>query len=137
MSLAGISDIDSTGKPSTIRRGELSPVIEPPPRTRIFISASGEPSVVVICTPAILPVRASVAEATGTAVKASELTVATDPVKSLRLTAPYPITTTSSRACVSSVITTSTRLLPLTFSSSVFIPTYENTIVEFCETTKL
>ena len=64
MSDAGISEMDSTGKPSTINSGVLSPVIEPPPRTRIFISASGDPSVVVICTPAILPVNASVADAT-------------------------------------------------------------------------
>lgn len=82
MSDAGISEMDSTGKPSTINSGVLSPVIEPPPRTRIFISASGDPSVVVICTPAILPVNASVADATGTTVNASEFTVATEPVKS-------------------------------------------------------
>ena len=48
-----------TGKPSTIYKGELSCDSEPPPRTRIFISASGEPSVVVTLTPASLPVRAS------------------------------------------------------------------------------
>ena len=63
-------------------------MIEPPPRTRIFISASGEPSVVVICTPAILPCKASVAEATGTALNTSELTVATEPVISFRLAVP-------------------------------------------------
>ena len=83
-----MSEMDSTGKPSTMNRGVLSPVMEPPPRTRIFISASGEPSVVVICTPAILPVRASVAEATGTAASTSELTVATEPVRSFFFTEP-------------------------------------------------
>ena len=71
-----------------MNKGVLSPVMEPPPRTRIFISASGEPSVVVICTPAILPCSASVAEATGTAASTSELTVATEPVRSLRFTEP-------------------------------------------------
>ena len=61
---------------------------EPPPRTRIFMSASGEPSVVVILTPASFPVRASVALDTGTTVKSLELTEATDPVKSLLFTVP-------------------------------------------------
>ena len=63
-------------------------MIEPPPRTRILICASGEPSVVVICTPAIFPCNASVADATGMAAKVSELTDATDPVMSLRLAVP-------------------------------------------------
>ena len=72
-----------TGKPSTIYKGELSCDSEPPPRTRIFISASGEPSVVVTLTPASLPVRASDALATGIAAKSLALTEATEPVKSL------------------------------------------------------
>ena len=88
MSDAGMSEMDSTGKPSTMNSGSLLWVMEPPPRTRMVISASGEPSVVVICTPAIFPWRASVALATGTAAKTSELTVATEPVRSLRLTEP-------------------------------------------------
>ena len=88
ISVAGMSEIDSTGKPSTINNGVLSPVIEPPPRTRILISASGEPSVVVICTPAIFPCKASVAFATGIAAKVSELTVATEPVRSFFLAVP-------------------------------------------------
>ena len=123
MSDAGISEMDSTGKPSTINSGVLSPVIEPPPRTRIFISASGDPSVVVICTPAILPVNASVADATGTTVNASEFTVATEPVKSFFLAVPYPITTTSSSACASSAKITSIVFCPLTAISCVVIPT--------------
>ena len=77
-----------TGNPSTIYKGELSCDNEPPPRTRILISASGEPSVVVMLTPASLPVRASVALATGTAARSLELTDATEPVKSLLLTVP-------------------------------------------------
>ena len=88
MSVGGMSEILSTGKPSTINSGSLLCVIEPPPRTRIDIVASGEPSVVVICTPAILPCNASVAEATGTAASVSELTVATEPVRSLRFAVP-------------------------------------------------
>ena len=88
MSVAGMSLMVSTGKPSTMYNGSLLCVIEPPPRTLIFTSASGEPSVVVTCTPAILPVRASVADATGTSARALLLTVATEPVRSFFFTAP-------------------------------------------------
>ena len=83
-----MSLILETGKPSTIYKGELSWDKEPPPRTRIFTSASGAPSVVVILTPASFPVRASVALDTGTTARSLELTEATDPVKSLLLTVP-------------------------------------------------
>ena len=123
MSVGGISEILSTGKPSTINKGSLLCVIDPPPRTRIFISASGEPSVVVIWTPAILPCNASVAEATGTAANVSEFTVATEPVKSFFLAVPYPITTTSSKACASSAKTTLIVFCPFTAISCVVIPT--------------
>ena len=76
----------STGKPSTIYRGELSCVMEPEPRTRILISASGSPSVAVTCTPAILPERASLTVVTGTAVRALLSMEETDPMRSLRFT---------------------------------------------------
>ena len=129
MSVAGMSLMDSTGNPSTMNRGSLLCVMEPPPRTRIFISASGEPSVVVICTPASLPCIASTAEATGTPTNASASTVATDPVMSFFFTEPYPITTTSSRFCASSRRTTfSGAFLP--FSTGISwdkYPMYEKT----------
>ena len=80
--------MSSTGKPSTMNNGSLLCVMEPPPRTRILTVASGEPSEVLTCTPANLPVSASEADATGTAARASLLTVATEPVMSLRFTEP-------------------------------------------------
>ena len=88
MSVAGMLLMSSTGNPSTIYSGSLLCVIEPPPRTRIFTLASGEPSEVVTCTPESLPVRASAAEATGTSASALLSTVATEPVISLRFTEP-------------------------------------------------
>ena len=88
ISVGAMSLMLDTGNPSTIYKGELSCDNEPPPRTRIFISASGEPSVVVMFTPASLPVKASTALETGTAAMSSALTEATAPVRSRRLTVP-------------------------------------------------
>jgi hypothetical protein len=48
----------STWIPSIIYKGELSWVMDPPPRTLITAAASGEPSVPVTCTPANLPAKA-------------------------------------------------------------------------------
>ena len=55
----------STCTPSTIYNGELSPVMDMPPRTRTRTSASGLPSAVVAVTPANLPFNASAAEFIG------------------------------------------------------------------------
>ena len=63
----------STCTPSTIYKGELSCVMEPPPLTLILTSASGEPSAVVTCTPANLPANASAAELTGTSFRSLAL----------------------------------------------------------------
>jgi hypothetical protein len=45
------SNAFSTWTPSTMYKGELSWVIEPPPRTRMITSAPGAPSEVIACTP--------------------------------------------------------------------------------------
>ena len=50
-------------------KGELSLVIDIPPLTLTFTSASGAPSAVVAVTPANLPFSASAAEFTGTSFK--------------------------------------------------------------------
>ena len=63
-------------------RGELSWVIEPPPRTRIIISAPGAPSEVTACTPANLPCNASAAEERGTSFNCFAVTEETEPVRS-------------------------------------------------------
>ncbi|MCY1524383.1 hypothetical protein D9M68_593130 [compost metagenome] len=55
ISCGAMFEMEETGKPSTIYKGVLSPVMEPPPRTRTTSSASGEPSVVAMLTPANLP----------------------------------------------------------------------------------
>src|SRR6187549_3749882 len=77
-----------TGKPYTIYKGELSWVTEPPPRTRITISAPGAPSTVETCTPANRPVIASAALERGilSNVEAPREDVA--PVRSLLRTVP-------------------------------------------------
>ena len=69
-------------------KGELSRVIEPPPRTRITISASGLPSGIVTRTPANLPCIASTGEDTGTVVNSLLPTEATAPVISRFFTVP-------------------------------------------------
>ncbi|MNY74212.1 hypothetical protein D3C86_2131880 [compost metagenome] len=63
-------------------------MIDVPPRTLTDISASGEPSVVAIWTPATRPEMASRADETGAAAITSALTVPTAPVKSFFLTEP-------------------------------------------------
>ena len=78
--------MDSMGKPSTIYSGELLWVMEPPPRTRILMSASGSPSVVVTETPAIFPERAWLMLFTGCSASFSLPTEDTDPKRSRRLT---------------------------------------------------
>ena len=126
ISVAGISEILLTGKPSTMNKGVLSLVIEPPPRTLIITSASGFPSGVVIFTPASLPAIASTGEATGTDAMVALSNEATEPVISLRFTVPYPIATTSSSICASSfntIFKDSTDDVIFTFW--VIYPTYE------------
>ena len=104
-------------------------MIEPPPRTLILISASGSPSVVVTCTPAILPVRASATVATGTEESVLLSTDDTEPMRSLRFTVAYPMTTVSSRKFASSSRATSTLVeFPMT-TCCVLIPMQENTRV--------
>src|SRR5690606_14795751 len=82
------SEILLTGKPSTIYNGLLSCDSDVPPRTRILISASGDPSVEVTCTPAKRPVSVSATVATGIFFKSSPPTDTIDPVKSAFLAVP-------------------------------------------------
>src|SRR5690606_6748589 len=97
ISAGATSEMEGTGNPSTINKGVLSPVMDPPPRTLIDISASGEPSVALICTPGSFPWIASTADATGAATIASALIEETAPVRSFLRAVPYPIATTSSK----------------------------------------
>src|ERR1051326_3241112 len=84
----------STCTPSTICSGELSWVIEPPPRTLTIISAPGAPSEATTCTPANLPCNASAADETGLSFNCLEETEDTEPVRSLLGMLVYPTTTT-------------------------------------------
>ena len=68
--------------PSITQSGSLLPVIELPPLTLITVPAPGAPFTCVTCTPEALPCKAWSTLATGNAVKSSELTEATEPVKS-------------------------------------------------------
>ena len=76
----------SAWKPSTMYKGLESCELEmaEPPRMRMLMSAPGAPSTVVTCTPAILPAKASAAEATGTTASFCPEIEPTEPVKSLR-----------------------------------------------------
>ena len=67
----------------------------------------GAPDGLVICTPATFPCNDCMGETAGTAVRSLPRTEDTAPVRSDFLTTPYPITTTSSRVCVSGCNTTS------------------------------
>ena len=100
--------------------------MEPPPRTRILMSASGSPSVVTTETPAIFPERAWLTVVTGCSVSFSEPTEATEPRRSRLLTVAYPTTTVSSRTLASSSITTSMTDFPATGTVTAFIPIIEN-----------
>ena len=55
--------------------------LEPPPRTRILTSASGEPSTVVTCTPGSLPTIASAAEVVCTFSRIFPDTLEIEPVR--------------------------------------------------------
>ena len=70
-----------TSNPSNMISGLLSCVIEPPPRTKILISASGEPSTAVTCTPGSLPTMASAAEVVCTFSNILPDTLAIEPVR--------------------------------------------------------
>src|SRR3954468_8428586 len=76
----------STCTPSTMYKGELSWVIDPPPRTRITTSAPGAPSDDTTCTPASRPCNISAAEDNGTSLNCRALTDETEPVTSLLCT---------------------------------------------------
>ena len=88
--------LKTTTNLNRLRRATVSWVMEPPPLTRIRISAPGAPSEEVTCTPARRPCKASAAEDNGTSLICFALTDDTDPVRSFLLMLLYPTTTTSS-----------------------------------------
>ena len=90
----------SSGKPSTTYRGALLWVTELLPRITMLRSLPGWPSLLVACTPATRPARASSKFDTGAFCMSSTSTLATAPVRSLRVVVPYPTTTTSLRRLV-------------------------------------
>ena len=85
----------SKGTPSSTIRGSLLALSEAPPRTRIVLPAVGEPLFDIICTPEIFPLISCSGELTRPVLKSSLETLVTEPVRSLFLCVPYPITTTS------------------------------------------
>src|SRR5690606_6145326 len=86
----------SIGKPSTTYKGELSCVIELPPRMIISDSSPGWPESELTCNPATRPAKACAILGTGARLISSTFTSESEPVKSFLFTVPYPITTTSS-----------------------------------------
>ena len=109
------------GKPSTTYNGSLLALIEVPPLIRILKAASGPPSERTTCTPAALAAMAPSKEAVLIFSISSDLIVDTAPVKSLRLTEPYPTTTTSSSLDTSETRLTS-KVDPVTVASWVLNP---------------
>ena len=110
-----------TSIPSITYSGSLPALIELVPRIRIDVSAPGLPEFWVTCTPAALPCSAWSREVTGTAFSSSALTDATEPVRSLFLAVPYPITTTVESSAGFSVRRISNTLIP---SSAISLVTY-------------
>ena len=121
----------SLGKPSMTYKGSLLWVMEIPPRTRMEMEEPGPPSDWVTCTPATRPAKACVTSEVGVFIKSSLFTETTEPVKSLRLEVPYPITTTSSSILLSCFNCTSIFVLPLTGTFCVAMPIKENCNTSF------
>ena len=112
---------DIKGIPSTTYNGVLLALSERTPRILIVPISPGR-SLLVISTPAALPCIASKALATGREVKSSELTLIIAPVTSDFFCTPYPTTTTSSKASLSSLKITFTAVLPFKAISCVLYP---------------
>ena len=91
----------SNGTPSSTISGSLLAFREAPPRTRMVLPAEAEPLLDIICTPETLPLINCSGEETRPLLKSFDFTVATEPVRSLFLAVPYPMTTTSASALLS------------------------------------
>ena len=91
----------SNGTPSSTIRGSLLAFRDAPPRTRMVLPAEAEPLLDIICTPETLPLINCSGEETRPLLKSFDFTVATEPVRSLFLAVPYPMTTTSASALLS------------------------------------
>ncbi len=91
----------SKGTPSITYSGIVLDRIEFAPLICTWTPAPGSPLLEVICTPAILPCISCSGEDPIPTLKSSALSEAMDPVRSLFLATPYPITTTSS-SCIKS-----------------------------------
>src|SRR6478752_5406758 len=81
--------------PSITYNGLLDELIELKPRIRILVCPPGRPELVLTNTPAILPASCWLTDAAGRSCNCVALTTPTDPVRSVFLAVPYPITTTS------------------------------------------
>ena len=78
----------SNGTPSSTIRGSLLALSEAPPRTRMVLPAEAEPLFDMICTPETLPLINCSGDDTNPLLKSLELTVATEPVRSLLRAVP-------------------------------------------------
>src|SRR6476620_9207387 len=77
-----------SGIPSITINGLEFPAGEAPPLILIFGAASGDPPLVVILTPAALPVSNWSVDTIDPLLNSFSVTVVTEPVASLRLTVP-------------------------------------------------
>ena len=111
----------SLNNPSTTYNG-LYPLMEFVPRIRISGSAPARPEF-TICTPATLPCREDNGFVAGLLAISSPLMLVIEPVKSLFLALPYPITTVSASICESSFSVTLITFCVPTLTLCAFIPT--------------
>ena len=93
---------DPNGIPSSTTSGSLDPLRELAPLNLTLIPPSGSSVFLIILSPVLRPCNRSPTLFTGIDSIASVLIVETEPVRSLFLTEPYPIITTSSKLAASS-----------------------------------
>ena len=111
----------SLNSPSTIYKG-LYPLIEFVPRIRISGSEPARPEF-TICTPATFPCKEESGFMAGLLASSSPLMLVIEPVKSLFLALPYPITTVSASTCESSFRVTLITVCAPTLTLCEVIPT--------------
>ena len=116
----------SSGIPSITISGLFSADNDAPPRILMLGAASGAPPLLVITTPATFPVNNWSDDTIAPWLKSSAVILATEPVASLTVVVPYPITTTSSSSEADSV-SVALSIAPDTVSSCVSKPIDENT----------
>ena len=115
------------GTPSIIRRGSLLLSV-PIPLMRILAEPLGLPSADTVI-PATLPCKDLIGLFSADFLISSTFTTETAPVKSAFFCVVYPVTTICSSTLVSDSSNTLIDVRFLVFTSSVFIPTIENTSV--------